>query len=169
MTGVRIVFGTLNTFVKRRMQENPRSTMMVFATNIPRKIVMKRDLVCLKEHRSGLERPWIVNAPIMMAARHHPEHRVSASGSWHHRLHRCLPPSEAATASGLPLPNCSGCLDMPRAVLYPTKDPISAPAPGMIPIMVPMRARNRSKHGIVFTSSFVGRSLVTLASISSVL
>ena len=39
MTGVRIVFGTLNTFVKRRMQENPRSTMMVFATNIPRKIV----------------------------------------------------------------------------------------------------------------------------------
>ena len=52
MIGVKIVFGTLSTFCERRMQENQRSTMIVLATNIPRKIVYTRTLFVLKSIRS---------------------------------------------------------------------------------------------------------------------
>ena len=168
MIGVKIVFGTLNTFVKRRMQENPRSTMIVLATNIPRKIVYTRTLFVLKSIGPGV-RPWIVSAPIMMAATASPGTPSVSIGIIAPPVTPLFPPSEAATASGLPLPNSSGCLDIPRAVLYPTKDPISAPAPGMMPMMVPISPVTGATRNMGFTSSCVGRSLVTVASISSVL
>ena len=78
-----------------------------------------------------------------------------------------LPPSEAAIASGAPFPNISGFLENPLAALYPTKEPMSAPAPGTIPIKVPIRPVTEEVRSIILKSSFVGSSLVTLVFTSS--
>ena len=78
MTGVRIVFGTLNTFVKRRMQGESEEYHDGVCHKHSKEDRINEDLVCLKEHRSR-GKTWIVNAPIMLAATASPGDAVAAS------------------------------------------------------------------------------------------
>ena len=67
-----------------------------------------------------------------------------------------LAASGAAIASGMPLPKSCGCLDIFFACPYAIKAAISAPAPGIIPIKVPIVPNKKPFLKITDQSCFLG-------------